>query len=167
MTQSLDQYVLVAMLPLTTAALLIAFPWSRRFAIPFRVAALTSMSIALILAFTLVARMLELTQWGDGELSASWLTDAALWSESLRIDRPWILNAVLFVPAGFALAKVARRAWISVAALAALSIAIEFTQRLLMVGAPDPADLVANIVGATLGALIAEGTTRLSCARGR
>jgi glycopeptide antibiotics resistance protein len=118
------------------------------------------MSIALILAFTLVARMLELTQWGDGELSASWLTDNALWGESVHIDRPWILNAVLFIPAGFTLAR-SCHVWISVAALAALSVVIELTQRRLMLGAPDPADLVANVVGATVGALAARVTPRV------
>ena len=124
MTQSLDQYVLIAMLPLAAAALSIAFVWSRRSSRSFGVAALTSISIALIPAFTLVARMLALTQWGDGELSASWLTDTALWRESLHIDRPWLLNVVLFIPAGFALTKVVRHAWTSVGALAALAVVI-------------------------------------------
>ena len=60
-----------------------------------------------------------------------------------------------FVPAGFAFERIFRRRWTAIGALAALSLAIEFTQRRLMLGTGDPADLIANVVGACLGAVTA------------
>ena len=95
--------------------------------------------------------MFELSSWGHGTLTSSWLTDAALWDDAIRIDKPWLLNVGLFIPAGVMLYLTFARVIRVLVGLVALSVAIEFVQRWLMLGAADPADILANSVGASIG----------------
>lgn len=79
-----------------------------------------------------------------------------------------ILNVVLFVPLGAALALLTGWAWWRVsAAAAAASGAIELTQWLWLVREAQWADLVANTLGAAVGALVvtALGRVRRRAAR--
>jgi len=136
--------------------------WAPRFTVSFLCGFLSLMSIGLILSVTLIGRMLELSSWGDGALTVSWLTDSALWGDAIRIDKPWLLNVGLFIPAGVMLTLTFARVIRVLVGLIALSVAIEFGQRWLMLGAADPADIIANFVGAALGVACATGLRRAS-----
>ena len=85
----------------------------------------------------------------------SWLFDSASWAHVLEPDRTWVLNAVLFIPAGCLLTLTTRRAWFTVVSLSAFSLVIEMVQRWTRLGVADVGDLVANIVGAAAGTAIA------------
>ena len=82
---------------------------------------------------------------------------------------PWsdqvVLNALLFAPAGFAWAIARRRPYVVWLGLTALSLLIELIQGVTGVGAPDVADLIANSVGAAVGATIAWGVVSFVAAR--
>ncbi len=151
-TQTIDGYVAVALLPLGSVALAVSFALSRRFGLPFLRVLFAGLTLGVILSVTLFGRMLKLEHWGSGDLTVSWLTDDALWSGVADIDRPWLLNFALYMPAGFSLARAFVRAAVVVLLLAMLSLFIEFVQRWTMLGTGDPADLVANVLGASLGA---------------
>ncbi len=68
---------------------------------------------------------------------------------------PWsdqvLLNALLFVPAGFAWTLVRKRPFAVWFGLTGMSLLIELAQGLTRLGAPDVADLTANSVGAVVG----------------
>ena len=90
----------------------------------------------------------------------SWLFDSASWAHVLESDRTWVLNAVLFVPAGCLLTLTTGRAWITVMSLSAFSLVIEVVQRWTRLGVADVSDLVANIVGTAAGTAIAVAMLR-------
>lgn len=151
MTQTIDQYVLLAMVPLTFLSWLLAKRWASRSKTSPQRGFLSLVSVSLILSVTIFGRMLARYSWGDGALTVSWLTDSALWKDAIRLDRPWLLNVGLFVPAGIALTLTTERFVRVISGLAAMSITIEFAQRWLMLGAADPADIVANCIGVAIG----------------
>ena len=151
MTQTIDGHVILAMVPLALMSWVLAKMWAPRFTVSFLCGFLSLMSIGLILSVTLIGRMLELSSWGDGSLTVSWLTDSALWGDAIRIDKPWLLNVGLFIPAGVMLTLTFARVIRVLVGLIALSVAIEFGQRWLMLGAADPADIIANCIGAVFG----------------
>jgi glycopeptide antibiotics resistance protein len=107
-------------------------------------------SICLIVAVTLLR-----SGWPQ-RFSLGGLTD---WStagfEQLRSDpfgsSQFVLNVVLFVPAGIAWTWMTRRPGVVATALVGGSILIESTQAITGLGAPDVADLLANSVGALAG----------------
>lgn len=79
------------------------------------------------------------------------------WEASRVIDpanSEWLLNVVLFVPAGLAWTAVTRNAPLTLVWLAMLSFLIETVQSITGAGAPDPADLVANSTGALIGVVL-------------
>ena len=162
MTQTIDRYVILAMVPIVVVAWLVARAWASRTSHRFSLAFACTTAIGLILAVTLFGRMLELSSWGNGALTTTWLTDSALWSDALDITRPWLLNFGLFVPAGFFCLFAFGRPLITVLSLAGLAFAIEFAQRWLMLGAADPADLVANFAGVLIGSMCAGIVRRAS-----
>jgi Glycopeptide antibiotics resistance protein len=63
----------------------------------------------------------------------------------------FLLNVVLFIPAGLAWTLLLRRPLVAWLALAGASLAIEVVQAVTYVGAPDIADAVANSIGAMIG----------------
>ena len=83
---------------------------------------------------------------------ADWSTTSL---ERLRSDpfgsSQFILNVVLFVPAGVAWTWMTRRPAVVAAALVGVSVLIESVQAITGLGAPDVADLLANSVGALVG----------------
>lgn len=109
----------------------------------------TLWSLALVTGFTL--------RLGDANLSAEyiWFLDPVLWADSVVVGANWILNAVLFVPAGFTLAMFLRSPIRAALTLSLASFMIETVQQITSVGIPDPSDFVANTSGAVIGALIA------------
>ena len=106
--------------------------------------------------------MFELSSWGNGTLTVSWLMDSALWGDVIRLDKPWFLNVILFAPAGLTTTLVFPKAIRVFAGLVVLSILIEFVQRWWMLGAADPADLIANCIGAAIGVTSARVLKRAS-----
>ena len=109
----------------------------------------TLWSLALVTGFTL--------RLGDANLSAEyiWFLDPVLWADSVVVGANWILNAVLFVPAGFTLAMFLRSPIRAALTLSLASFMIETVQQITSVGIPDPSDFVANTSGAVIGSLIA------------
>ncbi len=155
MTQTLDGYSLLAFLPFLVVSPLLGWLLARRFPRQWLLLAATIASVGAILAVALLGRMLKLTSWGRGDLVFSWLYDGTSWRHVLEPDRTWLLNAVLFVPAGCLIALTTRRPLITIAALASFSLVLELVQRWTRLGVADVSDLVANIVGASAGAAIA------------
>jgi hypothetical protein len=82
---------------------------------------------------------------------------------------PWsgqvVLNMFLFAPAGFAWTLARRRPYVAWLGLTGLSLLIELTQGVTGLGAPDVADLIANSVGAAVGASAASCVSVLVAAR--
>jgi hypothetical protein len=107
-------------------------------------------SLALIVAVTLLTRAVEGIWLGRPHLR--WLVDGEAWRDSLDIDASWLLNVVLFVPAGWFLGLLWRRPLATVAVLVASSLTVELLQSAGGLGATDPGDLLANSLGAALGA---------------
>ena len=162
MTQNIDQYVIVTMLPLALLSWVIARLWSSRSKTPFLRGFVSLLSISLIFSVTIVGRMFELSSWGNGTLTVSWLMDSALCGDVIRLDKPWFLNVILFAPAGLTTTLVFPKAIRVIAGLVVLSILIEFVQRWWMLGAADPADLIANCIGAAIGVTSARVLKRAS-----
>jgi hypothetical protein len=91
---------------------------------------------------------------GDGGLgssSLSWLFDGNLWSHAIDVGPGWLLNVALFAPSGLFVALATRRHLWTLLGLVRLSLVIECVQSFGLLGAPDPADLVANSLGAAVG----------------
>ena len=109
----------------------------------------TLWSLALVTGFTL--------RLGDANGTAEyiWFLDPVLWADSVVVGANWILNAVLFIPAGFTLAMFLRSPIRAALTLSFASFMIETVQQITSVGIPDPSDFVANTAGATIGALMA------------
>jgi hypothetical protein len=107
------------------------------------------LSIAAILAVTLRI-------WVTQNFSTVyWLFSPDQWVHAFHISGQWVLNAVLFAPAGFALVLAGRRPVYVVLGLAVLSLSIETLQFWARSGIADPADLMANITGAVIGVMAA------------
>ena len=158
MTQTIDGYSLLAFLPFVVIAPALGLVLSRRVERPWWLLTFTIASIGAILAVTIGGRMLKLTDWGRSDVVLSWLFDGASWRHVLEPDRTWALNALLFVPAGCLLTATVRRAWITVVFMTVFSFLIEVVQRATRLGVADVSDLVANIVGAAVGSVIAIAT---------
>jgi hypothetical protein len=107
-------------------------------------------SVSLVVAVTLL-RSGPPQQISPGRV-ADWSTTGL---EQLRSNpfgsSQFILNVVLFVPAGIAWTWMTRRPAVVAAALAGVSVLIESVQAITGLGAPDVADLLANSVGALVG----------------
>ena len=118
-------------------------------------------SVSLIVAVTLLRSGLP-QQISPGRV-ADWSTAGV---EELRSDpfgsSQFILNVVLFVPAGIAWTWVTRRPAVVAAALVGVSVLIESVQAITGLGAPDVADLLANSVGALVGVCAAALLARVS-----
>lgn len=140
--------------------------------------------LALFLAFGSVAGILAVTivpdtgyseiflvdrGWRWGELMTWWRTGWADIGAAIGtgIDGPY--NIVLFVPAGTMWAWVTRRPVATVAALGLLSVSIESFQAVTGFRTGQTSDLVANILGAAGGALLATAARHWmsALARGR
>ena len=126
---------------------------------------------ASLASFCLIVAVTLLRDGLPEQLSLARLTD---WSsggfDRFRSDpfgsSQFILNIALFVPAGAAWAWMTKRPGVTAAALAAGSVLIESVQAVTGLGAPDVADLVANIVGACSGVAAAAIVGRVWAERG-
>ena len=112
--------------------------------------------------FAPVALILAVTLLRDGLPSAIALSRITDWSSD-GLDRlsrdpfassQFLLNVLLFVPAGLGWTWFTRRPLKVLAGLIALTVVIECIQAVTGVGAPDVADLVANSLGAAVGVCI-------------
>ena len=153
-----DTHALPALVVLLVAAATLTW-WlrrSRRTHQAFGTLFASLASVCLIIAVTLLR-----SGW-PRQISLGMLTD---WSttglERLRSDpfgsSQFILNLVLFVPAGALWTWMTRRPAVVAAALVGVSLLIESSQAITGLGAPDVADLFAN----SIGALVGVGTTVL------
>ena len=105
---------------------------------------LISVCCALILSVTVYPFQVDLRAFFTGN-SAAW---------PIRVLER-LLNVVLFVPLGYVLASVgARRRLRAIVIAALLSAGIEFTQALLGTRNPGVFDVLANTLGAALGAML-------------
>ncbi len=120
-------------------------------------------------AFASVALILSVTVFRDGLPVGFHLAGLADWSgEGLRRlsgdplgSSQFLLNVLLFVPAGLAWTWVVNRPVAVFAALVGGSLLIECTQGTTGAGAADIADLVANGLGAAAGVGIAAAVARI------
>jgi hypothetical protein len=135
---------------LTVAACFLLARYSRTGTSSWKLLGLT-LPILLILEATLFRGMPGFSPSGV----LNWSADG--WN---RISyNPWsdqvMLNALLYAPAGFAWTVARRRPLAVWLGLTGMSLLIELVQGLTGFGAPDVADLIANSIGAALGAAAA------------
>ena len=168
-TNLIEAGALVVLLPSLLVVALLTGPFARRWATSRWLAALALGSVAGIVAVTLRER--DLVLWSQSIGSDiyctdcnrfSWITDADLWAGATQIGSGWLLNLALFVPAGLLLALATRRPRRVLVGLIVLSALIETLQGLTFLGAPDPADLVANALGALVGVTLGAGAMAVS-----
>ena len=96
-----------------------------------------------------------------GTLSTFWLVAPDLWSAGLKINANLVLNVCLYIPLATLLVLARKRSWKVLLVLGALSFLIETTQQYLRIGAGDPFDLFANIMGTLVGVTIGTILVRL------
>lgn len=114
---------------------------------------------------TSVALIIAVTLFRDGLPTAIRLGNLSDWSTDglRRLTRDpfgssqFVLNIVLFVPAGASWTLISRRPVASWLALSGLSVIIESIQAVTGAGANDVADLVSNSLGAAIGSAIVVG----------
>ena len=147
---NVDAGALVVFVPLLACAVALSAPTARRIGCGRLLAGLALVSVAGILAITLGVRAVN-GGGGFGNASLGRVTDGDLWSSSFDTGAGWWLNVALFVPAGLFVGAATGRARWSLVGLIGLSVLIEAVQSLGLLGAADPADLVANSIGAAIG----------------
>ena len=111
-------------------------------------------SFALIVAVTLFREGVP-TGFALGGLT-HWSADGLrLLSRDPLGSSQFMLNVILFVPAGLVWTWLLRRPLAVLVALGSTSVAIETIQAVTHAGSPDVADLVANSIGAMIGVAVA------------
>lgn len=153
--QTLDRYSFAVFVPLALVAVVVGMIVARRTGRPLALVVLTGFALAGIVALTLGGRMVKLSAWRYRGVHLDWIIDGGLWRNAVRIDRGSLRNIALFVPAGALLTATTRRAGASILVLAAMSLLIEVAQSTWGLGAADVSDILANILGASIGAGIA------------
>jgi hypothetical protein len=109
--------------------------------------------LALIISVTLFREGVP-TRFRFGSLG-DWSSDGLRrLSRDLFGSSQFVLNVVLFVPAGATWTLISRRPVLSWLALSGFSLLIESTQAVTGAGANDVADLAANSLGAAIGAVM-------------
>lgn len=136
---------------------------------PWVVAIGVCASLALIVAATvfrdlppLVLGLIQDSGTGDdGRLGSRFAWSANGWQRLTyeTTSTQSTLNALLFLPAGAFLTLFTRRPWRVTFVLGVLSLAVEYLQGILRLGAPDVADLAMNTAGGAVGAVV--GTVML------
>jgi hypothetical protein len=121
-------------------------------------------SIALIVSVTLFRN--GISTGFDLSSLAEWSTDGArrLWRDPFGSSQ-FVLNIVLFVPAGIAVTLLWRRPGPVWGSLVGLSVLVEALQAITGAGANDVADLVANSAGAAIGVAVAATVVRVADGR--
>jgi VanZ like protein len=147
----LDGRLIVAVVVAVVVAALIAPRLARRLRLEPAACYVGVLSIAPIVAITLLVRSGGVSG-GTVARSLTWWTESR---QSIidvaRTEPGWLLNVILFVPAGLVWTVVIRRARRVLIALVVLSFLIETLQALFALGASDVTDLIANALGATIG----------------
>ncbi|MGZ0711653.1 VanZ family protein (plasmid) [Coraliomargarita sp. W4R53] len=112
----------------------------------------------MLLAYALAAAVLLISPVGPSAIVAA-IADWA--GETLQIEQfrqGWIevpANVLLFVPFGFLMTLLFRRAWIGATAAIVVSACVELVQTALPGREASMRDVAANALGAMLGALLA------------
>lgn len=158
-TGNVDAGVLVVFVPLLACAVALSGPTARRIGCGRLLAGLALVALAGILAVTLGVRAVD--GGGLGNASLRWITDGDLWASSFDAGAGWWLNVALFVPAGLLVGVATTRAWWTLVGLIGLSALVEVVQGLGLLGAADPADVVANSIGAAIGCCLSIPVRRL------
>jgi len=159
-TGSVDAGVLVVLVPLLACAVALSGPTARRIGCGRLLAGLALTAVAGILAVTLGVRALD-GGGGFGNAGLGWVTNGDLWASSLDAGAGWWLNVALFVPAGLYVSAATRRIGWTLVGLIGLSVLVEVVQSVGLLGAADPADLVANSIGAAIGCGLSIPASRL------
>jgi hypothetical protein len=154
-----DRDALLLLAALTVVSGLLARPLSRRLQRSYVGTSAALVATAVILAATVLPR--SSLGYGWYPLNAlDWVTSGSWRGAVDPRSAQWLLNVVLFAPAGAAWALIARRTWIPIFGLVAFSALIESFQHGFTARSGDPADLLANALGAALGACAAAWVPR-------
>lgn len=149
-----DDRVGVVSAALLVVAAVIARPLAQRWLRPPWHAFVGLATLVLIVAVTLVNRgVVVAPSVADG--LTWWSRHWAAIGAQIRWQLGWWLNVALFVPAAFVWGVITRRPGRTWIALVVLSLVIETLHGTVLAGAGDPADLLANAVGAAVGAFVA------------
>jgi len=159
-SQFVDAGVLLVLVPLLAAALLLGPLLARWWGTTALIATAALGSLGGILAFTLGVRAITEDRREFVGSDFSWLTDSSVWRSAVDLDPSWLLNMLLFVPAGVFLTVALRRPVAVLVGLASMSFAIEAIQSLTRLGTADVRDLVANTIGAAVGVVLASVIVR-------
>jgi hypothetical protein len=122
-----------------------------------------------------LALVVAVTLFREGVPTGFRLGGIAHWSsDGLRLlsrdplgSSQFVLNIVLFVPAGVAWTWILKRPLVVLLALGGVSLVIESIQAVTDAGAPDAADLVANSIGAGIGVAVAAIVNTVSATHDR
>ena len=156
-----DREFLVVLAVLLALATAVAVPLAVRAHRSRWLAAAAGWSVAAIVAFTAVPSLglsQYLTQpWSAVRVRLLFTPDLPDDLTSWASGPQGLLNAALFVPAGLLLTALTRRPGRTVAGLVVLSLVIEVVQAASATRSGTLADVVANLVGAALGALVGFG----------
>jgi glycopeptide antibiotics resistance protein len=81
------------------------------------------------------------------------------WTHGAQVPRGsdvlgWGFNAVLFIPVALFATLLWRRPWLVAGVLVGVSMLVETAQAMVLTGRPDQFDLLANSIGAIIGAAL-------------
>jgi glycopeptide antibiotics resistance protein len=124
----------------------------RRFRLPW-------LAVSAVLALFVVVALLVWPTRVDGSLvtvvqALSARFDTGPWSETIQLAR-FVANVALFVPLTFLVGLASRRWWLGFAVGVAASAGSELVQRALPGRDASVDDLIANALGAAIGAVVA------------
>ncbi len=158
-TGNVDGGVIVVFFVLLACAVALSGPTARWVGCDRWLAVPALASVAGILAVTLGVRAVNGGSLGSASLA--WVMDGDLWARSLDAGPGWWLNVALFVPAGVLIGVATLKARRTFFQLVVLSVLIEVVQSIGLLGSSDPADLVANAIGASIGCALSIPARRL------
>lgn len=114
-----------------------------------------SLWLWLLIVYALLAGAVLLAPVSYGEVVVAAGEGIRRWTGGASFGYGWVefaANVALFVPLGALLTLLTRRPWHGAALALALSVAAELTQLAVPGRVASPRDVLANVLGATLGA---------------
>lgn len=132
-------------------SLLLCRPLARRFASSAAVALLGGLSVLLVVLVTVANRGIDLSDESLPRQLTWWARGVQLPHGSDVLG--WMFNVVLFIPMSFFATLLTRRSLLVAGCVAAISFAVETTQAMFLTGRPDQLDILANSIGAAIGAV--------------
>lgn len=98
---------------------------------------------------------LSLRFWvASGYDNTFWVLNPMLWAAGIHLNANLLLNIALYVPPTVLLVLARKSWWRVLIFMFAMSFVVETIQQYARIGAADPIDLVANLLGSIFGVLL-------------